>query len=93
MSARASSPASPASPVSSASPDGPRQTVERFLAAVVSPSPGDMADCYAECIVIEMPFASGIAPERVQTTREEIRAFRVRRRRPPLHRGPRRPRP
>jgi ketosteroid isomerase-like protein len=60
--------------VSSASPDGPRRTVERFLAAVVSPSPGDMADCYAERIVIEMPFASGIAPERVETTREEIRA-------------------
>jgi hypothetical protein len=52
----------------------PRQTVERFLAAVVSPSPGDMADCYAEHIVIEMPFTSGLAPERTETTREEIRA-------------------
>jgi hypothetical protein len=26
----------------------PRQTVERFLKAVVSPAPGDMADCYAD---------------------------------------------
>jgi len=51
----------------------PRQTVERFLKAVVSPNPGDLADCYADQIVIEMPFASGLAPERFETTREEIR--------------------
>jgi uncharacterized protein len=51
----------------------PRQTVERFLRAVVSPTPGDLADCYADQIVIEMPFASGLAPERTETTREEIR--------------------
>ena len=51
----------------------PRQTVERFLKAVVSPTPGDLADCYADQIVIEMPFASGLAPERTETTREEIR--------------------
>jgi uncharacterized protein len=51
-----------------------RQTVERFLAAVVSPSPGDIADCYAERVVIEMPFGAGIAPERTETTREELRA-------------------
>jgi ketosteroid isomerase-like protein len=71
MSASASSPASPASQVSQVSP---RQTIERFLAAAVSPSPGDMADCYAERIVIEMPFASGLVPERTETTREELRA-------------------
>jgi hypothetical protein len=70
MSAHASSPAGPASP---AIPASPRQTVERFLAAVVSPSPGDIADCYAERIVIEMPFAAGIAPERTEITREELR--------------------
>jgi uncharacterized protein len=52
----------------------PRQTVERFLAAVVSPAPGDMADCYADRVVIEMPFASGLTPQRLETTREEIRA-------------------
>ncbi len=52
----------------------PRQTVERFLAAAVSPAPGDMADCYAERFVIELPFASGLAPERTEATREEIRA-------------------
>jgi uncharacterized protein len=52
----------------------PRQTVERFLAAAVSPAPGDLADCYAERFVIEMPFASGLAPGRTESTREEIRA-------------------
>ena len=51
-----------------------RQTIERFLAAAVSPAPGDMADCYAERFVIEMPFAAGLAPERTETTREELRA-------------------
>ena len=51
----------------------PRETVERFLKAVVGPTPGDLADCYADQIVIEMPFASGLAPERFETTREEIR--------------------
>jgi uncharacterized protein len=52
----------------------PRQTVERFLQAAVSAAPGDMADCYAEEFVIEMPFADGLAPERAQTSREELRA-------------------
>jgi hypothetical protein len=52
----------------------PRQTIERFLEAVVSPAPGDMADCYAERFVIEMPFAEGLAPERMESTREELRA-------------------
>ena len=51
----------------------PRDSVDRFLQAVVSPAPGDMADCYADQVVIEMPFASGLAPERLETTREEIR--------------------
>jgi ketosteroid isomerase-like protein len=52
----------------------PRQTIERFLAAAVSPTPGDMADCYAEQFVIEMPFAEGLAPGRMESTREELRA-------------------
>jgi hypothetical protein len=47
----------------SASPANPRETVARFLAAVVSPTPGDMADCYADRVIIEMPFAA--APVRV----------------------------
>jgi len=51
-----------------------RQTVERFLEAAVSPTPGDMADCYADRFVIEMPFAGGLAPERSELTREEFRA-------------------
>jgi uncharacterized protein len=51
----------------------PRQTIERFLQAAVSPTPGDMADCYAEHFVIEMPFAGGLAPYRTQTSREEFR--------------------
>ena len=52
----------------------PRQTIERFLEAAVSPAPGDMADCYAERFVIEMPFAGGLAPERSELAREEFRA-------------------
>ena len=55
------------------SANSPLATVERFLTAVVSPTPGDIADCYAEQVVIEMPFASGLGPERLETTREEIR--------------------
>lgn len=51
-----------------------RQTVERFLQAAISPEPGDMADCYAERFVIEMPFAAGFAPERTELTRQEFRA-------------------
>jgi hypothetical protein len=53
---------------------GARQAIERFLRAAVSPEPGDMADCYAERFVIEMPFAGGLAPERSEMTREEFRA-------------------
>jgi uncharacterized protein len=52
----------------------PRQTMERFLQAVISPDPGSLADCYAEHVVIEMPFAAGLAPGRMETTREELRA-------------------
>jgi uncharacterized protein len=52
----------------------PRETVERFLGAAVSPAPGDMADCYADQVVIEMPFASSLGQQRLETTREEIRA-------------------
>ncbi|WP_433058981.1 nuclear transport factor 2 family protein [Dactylosporangium sp. CS-033363] len=49
--------------------------VERFLAAVVSPDPGDLADCYAAQVVIEMPFAvPGLMPSRLETSREELRA-------------------
>jgi uncharacterized protein len=51
-----------------------RCTIERFLRAAVSPAPGDMADCYAERFVIEMPFAGGLVPDRMETTREEFRA-------------------
>ena len=53
----------------------PRETAERFLRAAVSPDPGDMADCYAPAVVIEMPFAvTPLAPPRAETTREELRA-------------------
>jgi len=57
----------------SASPASPRETVARFLTAVVSPTPGDMADCYADRVIIEMPFAAGLTPERLENTREEVR--------------------
>ena len=57
----------------SASAPSPRETVARFLAAVVSPTPGDMADCYADRVIIEMPFAADLTPERLENTREEIR--------------------
>lgn len=53
----------------------PRETAERFLRAAISPDPGDMADCYAPGVVIEMPFAvAPLIPDRVETTREELRA-------------------
>jgi uncharacterized protein len=52
-----------------------RETVEQFLRAAVSTTPGDMADCYAPEVVIEMPFALDVLyPSRIQTTREELRA-------------------
>lgn len=53
----------------------PRQTAEQLLRASVSATPGDMADCYAPRVVIEMPFAvDGLYPSRIETTREELRA-------------------
>jgi uncharacterized protein len=53
----------------------PRETVEQFLQAAVSEIPGDMADCYAPEVIIEMPFAvDALYPSRVETTREELRA-------------------
>ena len=53
----------------------PRETAERFLRAAIGADPGDMADCYAPSFVIEMPFTvAPLFPERVETTREELRA-------------------
>jgi hypothetical protein len=53
----------------------PRETVEQLLRAAVSASPGDMADCYAPRVVIEMPLAvAPLYPPRIETTREELRA-------------------
>jgi ketosteroid isomerase-like protein len=56
-------------------PASPRQTAERLLHATIGPDPGDIADCYAPDVVIEMPFAAPpLYPDRIQTTREELRA-------------------
>jgi hypothetical protein len=52
----------------------PRQAVERLIAAAISGTPGDIADCYADQVVIEMPFTAGLAPARLETTRAELRA-------------------
>jgi uncharacterized protein len=58
-----------------ADPRSPRETVEQLLRAVVSENRGDMADCYAPEVVIEMPFAvEALYPSRVATTREQLRA-------------------
>jgi uncharacterized protein len=52
-----------------------RQTVEQFLRAAVSGRPGDIADCYAPEVVIEMPFAiEALYPSRIEATRESLRA-------------------
>jgi uncharacterized protein len=52
-----------------------RETVDRFLRATTSADPGDIADCYAENVVVEMPFApEGLLPRRAESTREEMRA-------------------
>jgi ketosteroid isomerase-like protein len=52
----------------------PRETAERLLSAAIGADPGDMADCYAPSVVIEMPFAvAPLIPARVETTREELR--------------------
>jgi uncharacterized protein len=54
---------------------GPREVVERFLHAATGPDPGDLADCYASNVVIEMPFADpALYPARIETTRDELRA-------------------
>jgi uncharacterized protein len=51
-----------------------RETVEQLLRATVSATPGDMADCYAPEVVIEMPFATdALYPSQIATTREELR--------------------
>ena len=53
----------------------PRQTAERLLHATLSPDPGDIADCYAPAVIIEMPFtAAPLYLARIETTREELRA-------------------
>ncbi|MEV6926053.1 nuclear transport factor 2 family protein [Dactylosporangium sp. NPDC051485] len=53
----------------------PRALVERFLQVTVSAVPGDLADFYADEVVIEMPFAvPGLVPPRIETTREQLRA-------------------
>jgi uncharacterized protein len=58
-----------------ADPATARTTVERFLQATVGGHPEDIADCYAEHVVIEMPFAApSLYPSRIETTREELRA-------------------
>jgi uncharacterized protein len=58
----------------SATTASPREIAERFLRAAVGADPGDMADCYAPSVVIEMPFAvAPLIPARVETTREELR--------------------
>ena len=52
-----------------------RQVAERLLGATTGPDPGDIADCYAPAVVIEMPFAvAPLYPARIETTREELRA-------------------
>jgi hypothetical protein len=53
----------------------PREVAERLLEAIISPDPGAIADCYAPSVVIEMPFAAApLFPDRIETTREELRA-------------------
>jgi hypothetical protein len=53
----------------------PREIAERLLEATVGADPGDIADCYGPAVVIEMPFAvAPLYPERIETTREELRA-------------------
>ena len=50
-----------------------REIVERLVAAAVSGHPEDMAGCYADQVVIEMPFTAGLYPARIETTRDELR--------------------
>jgi uncharacterized protein len=52
-----------------------RQVAERLLQATTGSDPGEIADCYAPAVVIEMPFAvAPLYPDRIETTREELRA-------------------
>jgi ketosteroid isomerase-like protein len=56
-------------------PSTARDTAERFLAATTGADPGDLADCYAPQVVIEMPFApAALYPARTETDRESLRA-------------------
>ena len=56
------------------SPASPRQIAERLVHATLSPDPGEIADCYAPDVVIEMPFvARALYPTGIETTREELR--------------------
>jgi ketosteroid isomerase-like protein len=48
------------------------QVAERFLAASVE-DVTQLADLYADNVVIEMPFAAPLFPVRRETTREELR--------------------
>jgi ketosteroid isomerase-like protein len=51
-----------------------RELVKRFLDTTVSGHPGDLADFYADEVVIEMPFAvAPLYPQRIETTREQLR--------------------
>ncbi|MFY9933546.1 MAG: nuclear transport factor 2 family protein [Streptosporangiaceae bacterium] len=51
-----------------------RQVAERFLQVTTGSDPGEIADCYAPEVVIEMPFAvAPLYPDRIETTREELR--------------------
>lgn len=50
------------------------QTAQRFLEATIGSDPGEIADCYAPSVVIEMPFAaSALYPDQIETTREDLR--------------------
>ena len=53
----------------------PREIAERLLHATLSADRGEIADCYAPDVVLEMPFAAApLYPARIQTTRDELRA-------------------
>ena len=55
-------------------PSSSRTMVERFLETTISERPGDLADFFAPTVVMEMPFAAGLYPPRIDTTREQLRA-------------------
>ena len=52
----------------------PGEVAGRFLEAVISSSPDDLADLYASRVVIEMPFGPPLLPARMETGRDEWRA-------------------